>query len=45
MKRKPSKTGFKKLLAADASAIGRSLIGLLELETYSGTIEPAMNGS
>ncbi|RWB27536.1 MAG: hypothetical protein EOQ42_31130 [Mesorhizobium sp.] len=44
MKRKPSKSGFNKLLAADTTLLSAEpLIGLLELETDSGTIELAMN--
>ncbi|WP_287050953.1 hypothetical protein [Mesorhizobium sp.] len=44
MKRKPSKTGFIKLLSADTTWMSADpLIGLLELETDSGTIELAMN--
>lgn len=44
MKHKPSKTGFTKLLAADTTLLSADpLIGLLELETDSGTIELAMN--
>jgi hypothetical protein len=44
MKRKPSKTGFTKLLSADTTWMSADpLIGLLELETDSGTIELAMN--
>jgi hypothetical protein len=44
MKRKPSKTGFNKLLAADTTVLSADpLIGLLKLETDRGTIELAMN--
>jgi hypothetical protein len=44
MTRKPSKSGFTKLLAADITLLSADpLIGLLELETDSGTIELAMN--
>jgi hypothetical protein len=42
MKRKPSKGGFTKLLAADTTLLSAEpLIGLIELETDSGTIELA----
>lgn len=44
MKRKPSKSGFTILVAADTTLLSAEpLIGLLELETNSGTIELAMN--
>lgn len=44
MKRKPSKSGFNKLLAADTTLLSAEpLIGLLELETDTGRIELAMN--
>jgi hypothetical protein len=44
MKRKPSKSGFTILVAADTMLLSAEpLIGLLELETNSGTIELAMN--
>ncbi|WP_353642932.1 hypothetical protein [Mesorhizobium sp. WSM2239] len=44
MKRKPSKSGFTKLLASDATLLSADpLIGLLELETETGQIELAMN--
>ncbi|TIP70596.1 MAG: hypothetical protein E5X53_26420 [Mesorhizobium sp.] len=44
MTRKPSKSGFAKLLAADTTLLSTEpLIGLLELESDSGTIELAMN--
>jgi hypothetical protein len=44
MKRMPGKSGFTKLLAADTTLLSTDpLIGLLELETDSGTIELAMN--
>jgi hypothetical protein len=44
MKRKPSKSGFNKLLDADTTLLSAEpLIGLLELETDTGTIELAMN--
>jgi hypothetical protein len=39
MKRKPSKSGFTKLLASDATLLSADpLIGLLELETETGQI-------
>ncbi|MBA1139473.1 MULTISPECIES: hypothetical protein [Mesorhizobium] len=41
---KPSKTGFTKLLAADTTLLSAEpLIGLLELETDTGTVQFAMN--
>jgi hypothetical protein len=44
MTRKPSKSGFTKLLAADTTLLSAEpLIGLLELDTDNGTIELAMN--
>lgn len=44
MKRRPRKTGFTKLLSADTTWMSADpLIGLLELETDSGTVELAMN--
>ncbi|WP_256750525.1 hypothetical protein [Mesorhizobium sp. Mes31] len=44
MKHRPSKTGFTKLLAADTMHLSADpLIGLLDLETDSGTIELAIN--
>ncbi|WP_366512629.1 hypothetical protein [Mesorhizobium sp.] len=44
MKRKPSKSGFNKLLDVDTTLLSAEpLIGLLELETDTGTIELAMN--
>jgi hypothetical protein len=44
MKRKPSKSGFNKLLGSDATLLSADpLIGLLELETETGQIELAMN--
>ncbi|TKD40627.1 MAG: hypothetical protein E5W98_20540 [Mesorhizobium sp.] len=44
MKRKASKSGFNKLLAADTTLLSAEpLIGLLELETDTGRIELAMN--
>jgi hypothetical protein len=44
MKRKPSKTGYNRLLASDAPLISRDpLIGILELDTDSDPIELAMN--
>ncbi|TIR05373.1 MAG: hypothetical protein E5X37_27110 [Mesorhizobium sp.] len=44
MKRKPSNSGFAKLLAADTTLLSAEpLIGLLELETDSGSIKLAMN--
>jgi hypothetical protein len=44
MKRKPSKSGFTKLLGSDATLLSADpLIGLLELETDTGQIELAMN--
>lgn len=40
MKRKPSKSGFTKLLGSDATPLSADpLIGLLELETDTGQIE------
>jgi hypothetical protein len=42
--KRSSKSGFTKLLAADTTLLSPDpLIGLLELETDSGTIELAMN--
>ncbi|RRI02291.1 hypothetical protein EH240_12545 [Mesorhizobium tamadayense] len=44
MKHKPSKSGFTKLLAADTTLLSADpLIGLLQLETDSGTVQLAMN--
>jgi hypothetical protein len=44
MTRKPSKSGFTKLLAADTTLLSADpVIGLLELDTDSGTVELAMN--
>ncbi|TIS98071.1 hypothetical protein [Mesorhizobium sp.] len=44
MKSKPSKSGFTKLVVADTTLLSAEpLIGLLELETDSGTVELAMN--
>jgi hypothetical protein len=44
MKRKPSQSGFNKLLDVDTTLLSAEpLIGLLELETDTGTIELAMN--
>lgn len=44
MKRKPSRSGFNKLLDVDTTLLSAEpLIGLLELETDTGTIELAMN--
>jgi hypothetical protein len=44
MTRKPSKSGFTKLIASDATLLSADpLIGLLELETDTGQIELAMN--
>ncbi|TIS85651.1 MAG: hypothetical protein E5W89_32420 [Mesorhizobium sp.] len=40
----PSSSGFTKLLAADTALLSADpLIGLLELETDSGTVQLAMN--
>lgn len=45
MKRKPSRSGFINLPAADTTLLSAEpLIGLLELETDSGRVELAMNG-
>jgi len=44
MKRKPGKTSFTKLLAADTTLLSADrLLGLLELETDRGEIELVMN--
>ncbi|RWK56412.1 hypothetical protein [Mesorhizobium sp.] len=44
MKRKPAKSGFTILIAADTTLLlAKPLIGRLELEINSGTIELAMN--
>ncbi len=44
MKRKPSKSGFIKFLAADTTLLSADpLIGLLEVETDTGAITLAMN--
>jgi hypothetical protein len=44
MKRKPAKSGFTIPIAADTTLLSAEpLIGLLELEINSGTIELAMN--
>ncbi|WP_434723030.1 hypothetical protein [Mesorhizobium sp. RIZ17] len=44
MKRRPGKSGFVKLLATETTLLSADpLIGLIELETDTGTINLAMN--